>query len=55
MLSRKNVLDFNPRKCYSLGFRVIRGMENLLSFLKSYPLFQNSGNWPGSASAYHKV
>ena len=41
MLPRKNVLDFNPRKCYSLGFRVIRGMENLLSFLKSYPFFKN--------------
>ena len=41
MLPRKNVLDFNPRKWHSVGFRVIRGMENLLSFLKSYPFFKN--------------
>ena len=35
MLPRKNVLNFNPLKCHSLG------LENLLIFLKSNPFFKS--------------
>ena len=49
MLPRKNVLDFNPLRSHSLGFRVFRTgywpgfkIKALkISFLKSYPFLKS--------------